>query len=211
MAKVNSIDIVLLIATVVLLVLGLTVHFENLELIHRYDTELQNVRFLRNPTLTPTGASYIGTKFCDFVLPALDNTQYGLARSNSFLKVLILFSLNDCHSCLNEYRLWSKLHDRFLGKGLEVWAICEGGERDAIMAFVYQRRLRFPVLLDTESSVMKSMGFRTSPLRILVDDMNNIVDVSETLTTIDQQLQYVSMIESRLNLSRREEDGQDRF
>ncbi len=65
---------------------------------------------LRNdPTRKADGTTFIGETFIDFELPDLSNQLWRLGDLKSELKIIIIFSLDDCHLCLQEYPLWKKL------------------------------------------------------------------------------------------------------
>ncbi|MEW6456970.1 MAG: redoxin domain-containing protein [Acidobacteriota bacterium] len=193
----QSIKILILITFCFILVLwGISLHKTNKSNSKTLEENIQYLKLLKDPTLNPDGTSLIGTPFFNFSLKDLNGKYYQLASIQSLLKMIIFFDVNDCGLCLNEYRLWKKLYETYPSNKLTIFAICTTREKQSIINFIEDRRIKFPVIWDPERKVKTHMKFRQSPLRILLDQNNSIIDIEYTLTTTEHQQYITSMIES---------------
>lgn len=196
MAKENS-KLLILIALCFILILGgirlFTINKSNSKLI---EDNIQYLKILKDPTLDVDGTSLIGKPFYNFRLRDLNGEFHQLESIQSLLKMVILFDINDCGLCLNEYRLWSKLHEKYPSDKLMIYGICISREKQAIIKFVKDKEIKFPILWDPERKVKNHMIFRTSPLRILLDQKNDILDIEYTLTTLEHQQYIIFMVDS---------------
>ncbi len=80
-----------------------------------------------------------------------------------------------------------KIDEIFQKKQLIVIGICHYYDKDEIKLFAEERNLRFPILLDPEDIIRKKMAFRTSPLRILLDTDNKILEIAMPNANLQNQ------------------------
>lgn len=153
-------------------------------------------KLLKDPSIKNDGTTLIGTQFYNFSLKDIHGNPHQLESVRSLFKMVILFDINDCILCLNEYILWSKLNELYPLDKLAIFGICSTRERQSIINFINDRKIKFRILWDPERTVKNNMRFRTSPLRILLDNNNNIIDIEYTQTTIEHQQYIISMVDS---------------
>jgi peroxiredoxin len=163
------------------------------------EESIQYLKLISDPSVKTDGTTLIGTQFYNFNLKDLDGTSYRLSSIDSLFKIIIIFSIDDCASCLNEYRLWSKMHEKFPANILTVFAICTSREKQAVKSFKKNRKIEFPILLDPERKVKSNMKFRVSPLRILLDQKNDIIEIERTLTTTEHQQYFIEKLDSMVD------------
>jgi len=135
---------------------------------------------LSDPSIQANGKSFIGTAFMDINLSDINGQQYTLHLDNAALKVIILFNTTDCPGCLDEYRLWKHVYTTFPHDKVSVIGICNDINPDSIFSFTRQREIDFPVLLDPDNKVRNAMGLRYSPLRIILDRHNVILQIARS-------------------------------
>lgn len=199
MKKEKVLSVIFVIIISVLIFLGFFLHNINKSNLEILNENINFIKALRDPRLNQNGTSYIGSKFYDFKLTDLNGEFYQLSSFNTPLKCIILFNINDCSACLLEYRLWSKLHEKFSSDLFTVCAICDSREKVYIENFIKNREIKFIVLWDPEKKVKNHMRFRSSPLRILLNKSNNILDLEHTLSSYEHQKYIIYMIESKID------------
>lgn len=155
-------------------------------------------KILSNPTLKPDGSSMLGQPFMDFTLTEIGGEYIRLSNIHSLYKVLVLFDLDDCNSCLLEYRMWSEIARHFPSSEISVLGVCTTLEKGRISNFKSTRNITYPILWDPNRLISREMKFRTSPLRILLDKDNVIEEISLTLTTTDYQREYLTYLEKKV-------------
>jgi len=153
---------------------------------------------LRDPSIQPSGQTYLGTPFIDFILPDLSGTLQRLSDIKATIKIIVLFNTSDCAGCLEEYRFWKRVDAFFPDDLVKVIAIANDKEMNEIRSFIEERELRFQVLSDPDNFIRRSMGFRYSPLRITVDRTNIINDIAVTGMNLSQQDAFLSYLRSLL-------------
>lgn len=191
----------------ILIILALLIFFtydtiqiyrENLKLYH----EIRGYIFSVNkPELRSNGTSFIGSPFYNFILEDINGHTWRLQEIQSTLKVIILFSTYDCSQCLLEYRLWKEIDNHYKDNDVMVFGISHDNLGD-ILSFVEEKEIYFPVLHDVDSIVIKEMGFKFSPLRVILDRNNRIVDVARTDSGLKEQKEVLKKIESFLKSPR---------
>ncbi len=144
-------------------------------------------------------SSFEGKEFKNFELADISGKPWRLGDDSSTLKVLILFGVQDCATCLLESPLWNMIHKKFSDKNVLVLGICHSKSIDDMLDFVAQRQLDFPVLHDPQETVRRSLGIKPSPLRILLDKKNKILDIVRSDPEISKQKHALKMIRRQLN------------
>ncbi|GAB4282886.1 MAG: TlpA disulfide reductase family protein [Deferrisomatales bacterium] len=88
----------------------------------------------------------------DFALPALDGSRVQLSDLRGKVVFVNLWA-TWCPPCRKEMPSMVELYRRFRGRGLEILAVSQDRDVEALRAFVGRFRLPFPVLLDTDKRV----------------------------------------------------------
>lgn len=142
-----------------------------------YQNALKSFNSLRDPTRRSDGTSFIGTIFTEFTLEDLEGRTWRLGEISARLKVIAIFSLNDCAACLQDYQLWNQIKRTYLEDQVFIMGINTGDDPAKIKSFAEARNISFPILQDPTKVIIKSMGFNLSPLRIILDDQNVILNI----------------------------------
>lgn len=155
-------------------------------------------RILQNPELNPDGSSLVGNGFVDFRFVDIENQDKSELYSTAAFKLAILFKLEDCASCLHEYRLWSKIYQAYPSALLFVFGVCSSPDRDAIKEFIKERRIDFPIIWDPDNDIARRMKARSSPLKYFLNKERKIVSVRGPLASIIEQEQYSELIDNKV-------------
>jgi len=111
----------------------------------------------------------------NFILKTLDGKEVSLNDYRGKV-VLINFWASWCPPCREEMPLFRKVYENYKDKGFELLAISIDASQEAVIRFVKDYGLSFPVLLDDGrvSNLYRVQGLPTS---ILVDREGRIVKV----------------------------------
>jgi peroxiredoxin len=114
----------------------------------------------------------------DFRLPILDGGTFEMKKLIGQKTVLMNFWATWCIPCRKEMIHLQKLYDQHKDKGFEVLAISidDASRLSQVKPFVRKYNYTFPVLLDTDSIVIKK--FQTQPdvpFSVLIDRRGRIV------------------------------------
>lgn len=193
--------VVAFILLLILLIIGYDL-FKTLQRNNALYRDLRSQLALRNePAISKLdGTSFIGDIFFDFVLRDISDHLWQLSNIRSQLKLIIVFSLDDCHLCLQEYPIWRKIDEIYQKEQITIIGISHHTEKEALISFAGERNLRFPILLDPEDSIRNKMGFRISPLRILLDADNKILELAVPDANLERQRQILDNLAYQLNL-----------
>lgn len=142
-----------------------------------------------------------GKIFKDFELPDLTGKPWSLNKDSSVLKLLILFNVNDCSACLLEHTLWQKIHEKFSHKNVLVLGISHTKDIEDLIYLVEEWNVKFTVLHDPEERVRKSLGITTSPLRVLLNGDNEILEIERPDSDLALQKKTMETIRYYLNTS----------
>jgi len=117
-----------------------------------------------------------------FELPDLEGASFALDREvESGELVVVKFWATWCRPCRLELPMLDDLNERYRDAGLRILAIDVGEDRDTVEAFLRERPVSFPVLMDTDRAVATRYRIEAFPTTILVDREGNVVDVTEGL------------------------------
>ncbi len=158
------------------------------------DEMKSSAKVLTDPSLRSDGKSLLGEKFIEFSMETIDGEFYIFSNDKAICKVIIFFNTKDCAGCLNEYRLWKTIHNKFSTEKARVIGICNDISINDIIAFIKPREIGFKIIHDPGNKVRRSMGFRFSPLRIILNKHNDIISVATTQTNNDEQRAVINMI-----------------
>jgi peroxiredoxin len=110
----------------------------------------------------------VGSAAPDFTLAALDGRQYRLADLKGKVVFVNLWA-TWCPPCRKEMPSMVQLYNAFRNEGLEILAVSEDREMEALEDFVKRYQVSFPVLLDTEKAVYKLYRATGVPETHLID------------------------------------------
>lgn len=153
---------------------------------------------LRDPSIQVNGRTYLGRPFIGFTLPDVSGKPYSLYNDKAKLKIILLFNTQDCAGCLDEYRLWKRLDTIYPDDTVSIIGISNNKDTNEVILFIKERNIQFPILLDQDNFIKKSMGFRFSPLRIIVNNHNIISDIAVAGSNLAQQKVFQSYVASLL-------------
>ena len=110
----------------------------------------------------------------DFALADLDGREWKLSALKGKV-VVVNFWATWCPPCRTEIpsmqRAWDKLKDQ----GVVLLAVHVGGNMDKIWTFVGDHDVRFPVLVDKDSTVANAWPMKGLPSTFVVDPQGRIV------------------------------------
>jgi glutaredoxin len=117
---------------------------------------------------------------------------------NSFLnlkkpKMLIIFSPTDCSFCLHEIELW-----KFITKDslIHVLGILAHDRFHEAKIFAKNENINFPLLYIDKHLMEKYIDFSETPIKIILDDRNNILSIVKTLYDPDRKKKFMKYIQS---------------
>ncbi|MEW6455581.1 MAG: redoxin domain-containing protein [Acidobacteriota bacterium] len=160
---------------------------ENYKIYYKIRNKLESKA---GPTKKLNGESFIGDTFIDFTLEDLHGQIWRLNNSKALLKVIIIFNLDNCPSCLQEYILWKKIDRIFGDNEVFILGISNSPDISGLLTFIKNRGIKFPILIDPSDSIRQKMEFKHSPLRITLDSKNKIIDVSIPSSEYSKQKNY---------------------
>ncbi|MCP3963936.1 MAG: TlpA family protein disulfide reductase [bacterium] len=143
------------------------------------------------------GSNLIGKELVDFELADLTGEVLRYSDIDSAWKLIVLFSVHDCQVCLQEYRLWKKIDQSFTREQVTVVGISHDQDRKSVDQFAGLRGLNFPILLNPDDSVRKSLGLTDSPLRVLIGGSGKIVAVDKSDANIESQRTVLQNLRER--------------
>src|SRR5262249_33674629 len=106
---------------------------------------------------TSCAASWDVSRPPDFNLPTIDGDRFSLSDHIGRHAILIHFLYMDCAPCLAELPIFAKLQKAYADKGLVVVVLTfEGPElRAYVRSAEGEGGLNFPIVVDTDTSVMR--------------------------------------------------------
>jgi cytochrome c biogenesis protein CcmG/thiol:disulfide interchange protein DsbE len=129
----------------------------------------------------------VGSPAPAFALRGLDGETVTLGALTGGRAVLLNFWASWCAPCKAEVPVLNEIHERYAERGLSVVGIAVGERQDVVEAFMRRHELRYPVLLDGDSSVARRYGLIGVPMNILVD-RDGIVSIVKTGSVDDAML-----------------------
>jgi thiol-disulfide isomerase/thioredoxin len=167
--------------------------------LHKIYQDLRSsFHILRDPSIQTDGGTFVGMPFLDFTLKDMFGKPYCLHSVKAKLKIIVLFNTEDCPGCLEEYRLWKKIDETYADDLVSIIGINNDKSISSLISFIEAREIRFPVLHDPDNIIKNSMRLRFSPLRIILDGSNKIIDIGKPGVNLTRQREILSSIGSRL-------------
>jgi thiol-disulfide isomerase/thioredoxin len=113
----------------------------------------------------------------NFSLPLLDGKTLSLGELKG--KVVFLnFWATWCPPCREEMPSMESLYQRLGGKGLEFLAVDMREKQKPVEAFIKERDLSFPVVLDESGRTSGIYGIRSIPSTFIIDRDGSIIAVT---------------------------------
>jgi peroxiredoxin len=142
---------------------------------------------LRKET-SPLAELPLGRPMPDFTLRDTQGGEFTLSRIVSHKKlVLINFWATWCPPCRLEMPDFEKMYEKSSRRGLLIIAVNEDTEPEKLEAYLQQKPVSFPILIDRDGVLAKKFGIRAFPTTILVAADDKIMAVIEGL---DQYMKY---------------------
>jgi peroxiredoxin len=129
---------------------------------------------------SPIKALQVGQPMPDFTLP---DTAGNLVTLSDVVKqnklVVINFWASCCGPCRLEMPGFEKLYASKKAEGFVLLGVNVDAKRPDMDEYLKRKPVTFPVLLDTDSAVMKKLGVRVLPTTIVVEADGSIDNVTE--------------------------------
>jgi thiol-disulfide isomerase/thioredoxin len=137
---------------------------------------------------SPLTAVKLGEPMPDFTLPDATGRMVkfsDVSRENKL--VMINFWASWCTPCRMEMPQFEKLYTAKKGEGFTLLAINVDREREKADAYLKNKPVSFPVLIDQDGVVAKQLGLNALPTTILVGQDGKVIHVAEG---VEPYLQY---------------------
>jgi len=90
--------------------------------------------------------------------------------------LLIFFSPSDCPSCLDEFRVWQSLSNRYQRSGLQVVGILINTSLDESRSFMKSLKPSFSLYLDNGKEIERTMGLpHDTPFKVVTGPDGKVV------------------------------------
>ena len=86
-----------------------------------------------------------------------------------------------CGPCIRGLPELVRLADEYEDQNVAFYAVNRGEQRDYISDVLKNRKLKLPVLLDTDETVARSLGVKGMPHIVVVNEVGTIVGVYHSL------------------------------
>jgi len=137
---------------------------------------------------SPLATLTVGQAMPNFTLRDPAGAETTLSKVTAEKKlVMINFWASWCAPCRLEMPGFEKLYTSKNKDGFVILAVNEDEERSKLDAYLKEKPLTFPVLLDPDSALMKQFGVRALPTTILVGGDGKILEVIEG---VQEYLEY---------------------
>jgi len=147
-----------------------------------------------NAKESPLAALKLGEPMPDFTLPDLSGKTVKFSEVIRDKKlVMINFWASWCVPCRLEMPGFEKIYGAKKAEGFTILAIDEDKERPKLDAYLKEKPVSFPVLVDEDGTIAKQFGIRAFPTTIFVGGDGKILQVFEEVQPypefwIDRQL-----------------------
>jgi peroxiredoxin len=106
-------------------------------------------------------------------LPTLEGTTIDLASLRGRV-VLVNFWTTWCPPCVEEIPSLQRLYAATRERGLEILAVDVGESPEQMRAFLADKPIDFPVLMDTDASAFRAWGVHAFPTTLVLDRAHRI-------------------------------------
>jgi len=114
------------------------------------------------------------TEAPDFTLSSLNGTQVSLSALKGSI-VLVNFWATWCPPCQAEIPSLKALYEKLKGKGLVILGVDIAESADVVGTFARDRKMTFPVLLDSNNSVAMIYASQSIPVTYIIDRTGNVL------------------------------------
>lgn len=113
----------------------------------------------------------------DFKLPDLKGDYYNYSQIKGEKVTIIDFWATWCQPCVRSIPKLIEIHNQYSNRGVQVIGINVDSPRNIskVRPFASSKGITYPVLLDSNSEVMSSMGLSVLPSILIVDKNNKVV------------------------------------
>jgi cytochrome c biogenesis protein CcmG/thiol:disulfide interchange protein DsbE len=129
---------------------------------------------------SPLGAVKLGEPMPDFTLPDASGKMVkfsDVCRENKL--VMINFWASWCTPCRMEMPQFERIYATKKGQGFTLLAVNEDREREKADAYLKNKPVSFPVLIDNDGAISKQFGVKALPTTILVGQDGKVIQVVE--------------------------------
>jgi peroxiredoxin len=133
-----------------------------------------------NTRESPLTAVKLGDPMPDFTLPDASGQMVNfsdVSRQNKL--VMINFWASWCTPCRMEMPQFERIYATKKGQGFTLLAVNEDREREKAVAYLKNKPVSFPVLMDKDGAVSKQFGVKALPTTILVGQDGKVIQVVE--------------------------------
>ncbi len=146
------------------------------------------------------------SKIFDFTLKNIQTNEN--FKLSDYLKknvILLVFSATWCPYCRREYPILNELYKKYVSSGFVIININIGETEKKVKKMVQDKKIIFPVLVDSEQKVAKQYEVSGIPLNILIDGNEKIIYKENGITDdmngiIEKELEKLNSIENKKDL-----------
>lgn len=106
--------------------------------------------------------------FSELSFPDLENREVSMTEFRGKV-VLLNFWATWCPPCVKEMPSMEELRQKYKDQDFEVVAINAGEESEVVEAFLLERDLTFPIILDKRGASFMTLGIRGLPMSFLLN------------------------------------------
>ncbi|HTP04763.1 MAG TPA: TlpA disulfide reductase family protein [Nitrospirota bacterium] len=111
----------------------------------------------------------VGDALPSLALPDLKGNHVAIPGGFGGKVILLHFWATWCSYCINEMTSLEFLYKNFEKKGFSPFSVNVGQKRDAIESYLGKLRPTYPILLDADSSTVKTFGVTGIPTTFITD------------------------------------------
>jgi len=104
----------------------------------------------------------------------LDGQPVTLSLLSDGKPLLLFFFASWCETCANEVHDNNKIFEKYKDKGLSVYGVNVGDERRAVVKFIKDKKVAYPVVSDPDGTISpRDISLIGMPLNIVLDKDGN--------------------------------------
>ena len=128
----------------------------------------------------------VGDAAPTFVLSNVNNRIYNLENYKGLLVILTFWS-NNCATCLTGLSEFNKLYAKYKARKLAILAVNldTKANRDEVLNFVRNNKLKFPILLDDEREVSSLYKVKDLPETFVIDPEGKFISIVDPVWADD--------------------------
>ena len=126
----------------------------------------------------------------DFTLEDMEGDLFTLSENLGKGPILLNFWATWCSPCKHELPHLQELMEKYEEQGFQLYTISIDSPKSQskIKPYVKSKRFTFPVLLDTNSEVLKQFQGNSVPFQVLLDKEGNIVETHTGYNPGDEKI-----------------------